>query len=123
MAKRFTGASPIVRASVINRGGGTCEICNKSLYSEMYVSLHHRKPRKMGGSKDVALNESSNLMMICGSGTSGCHGYVESNRELSYENGWLVHSYENPATKPVLIRNVFMLLDNEATYIPIQRDM
>ena len=117
MAKRYTGATPIVRMTVVMRGGGTCEICNKPLNSSQYVSLHHRKPRKMGGSRDTTLNEPSNLMMICGSGTSGCHGYVESNRELSYTNGWLVHSYEIPNQKPVLIRNTFVVLDDEGNYV------
>jgi len=120
MARRYTGATPLVRMSVVLRGGGKCEICNQPLNSSQFVSLHHRKPRKMGGSKDPTLNEASNLMMICGSGTSGCHGYVESNRELSYANGWLVHSYEEPITKPVLIRSATMLLDNNGGYVPIK---
>jgi len=120
MAKRYTGATPLVRMSVVMRGGGKCEICNKSLNSVTYVSLHHRKPRKMGGSKDMSLNEASNLMMICGSGTSGCHGYVESNREVSYENGWLVHSFEESASKPVLIRSTKVLLDNQGGYVAIK---
>ncbi len=123
MPKRYTGATPLVRMSVVMRGGGKCEICNKALNNSTYVSLHHRKPRKMGGSKDTALNEPSNLMMICGSGTTGCHGYVESHRELSYENGWLVHSYENPATKPVLIRNTSVLLDDFGGYVAIKEDL
>jgi 5-methylcytosine-specific restriction enzyme A len=117
MVKRYTGATPIVRMTVVMRGGGNCEICNKPLNSSQYVSLHHRKPRKMGGSRDTSLNEASNLMMICGSGTSGCHGYVESNRELSYTNGWLVHSYEIPNQKPVLIRDKFVVLDDEGNYV------
>lgn len=54
------------------------------------MSVHHRTPRGMGGSKDPALQEPPNLLVICGSGTTGCHGYVESHRAEAYQNGWLV---------------------------------
>lgn len=46
---------------------GPCRIC-----SEQPTSLHHLVPRSLGGD-DVE----ANLVPLCGSGTTGCHGYVE----------------------------------------------
>lgn len=54
------------------------------------VSVHHRVPRKMGGTTDRNVNGLSRIMLICGTGTSGCHGWIESNRDEARGNGWLV---------------------------------
>jgi hypothetical protein len=45
----------------------------------------------MGGSKAPWINRAPNLLALCGSGTTGCHGLVERHRDLSYRFGWLVH--------------------------------
>lgn len=51
----------------------------------------------MGGTTDIKINQTSNLMAICGSGTTGCHGWLEHNRKVAYTKGWLVRANENPA--------------------------
>lgn len=56
----------------------------------------------MGGSKDPKISEASNLLVICGSGTTGCHGYVESHRAEAYQNGWLVKRGFDPASVPFI---------------------
>lgn len=61
------------------------------------MSIHHRKPRRMGGTTDIRINQTSNLMAICGSGTTGCHGWLEHNRQVAYKKGWLVRANENAA--------------------------
>jgi hypothetical protein len=104
MAKK-TGASDQVRQMVFMRAGYRCERCGKRLSENGYVSVHHRKPRGMGGSKGVELNLPSNLMLLCGSGTTGCHGYIESNRSEAYEQGWLVYRNADPAKEMVKICN------------------
>lgn len=53
----------------------------------------------MGGTKR-GVNSLANLALVCGSGTTGCHGYIESHREEAYERGWLVHSWDDPAEVP-----------------------
>jgi hypothetical protein len=48
------------------------------------VSVHHRRPRMMGGSRNESTYiKPANLIVLCGSGTTGCHGWVESNRDRS----------------------------------------
>lgn len=67
----------------------------------------------MGGSKDPALNSPANILLLCGSGTEGCHGWVESNREQSYDLGLLVHSYDDPLEIPVVLPVGEVFLDEE----------
>ncbi len=95
----MTGPSRQVREQVWARSVGRCERCGTALNGA--VSLHHRRPRGAGGSKDAVTNSPVNLLYLCGSGTTGCHGWIESFRTLSYASGWLVHSWDDPARVPV----------------------
>lgn len=52
-------------------------------------SMHHRLPGQMGGDTRSYWHP-SRLMLLCGSGTTGCHGRVESNRAMAYMLGLLV---------------------------------
>lgn len=63
-------------------------------------NIHHRRMRSQSP-KDVVHNV-ENLIVLCGSGTTGCHGWVHAHPAVSYERGWLVKSAFDPKTKPVL---------------------
>jgi hypothetical protein len=77
-------------------------------------NLHHRRPRGMGGSKDPRINDPANLLALCGSGTTGCHGLIESYRERSYEHGWLLrHGWDAELTPFVDLRGHWWLLTGE----------
>ncbi|WP_279106188.1 HNH endonuclease [Mobiluncus curtisii] len=108
---------PVVRmrANVVAREDGRCFRCGKQVaiyedetYHNLPVvkrvdvfSFHHRKPRGMGGSNSPDINISPNLIVLCGTGTSGCHGWVESHREQAYKEGLLIHSgIGNPILTP-----------------------
>ena len=95
-SRRKTGATEEVRMNVITRAMFKCERCGNPLNGPM--SVHHRRPRAMGGTKRLDTNYPSNLMALCGTGTSGCHGWIEQNRETAYEEGWLVRQNEDPST-------------------------
>lgn len=77
-----------MKQRILSRANFMCELCHGSLST---MSLHHRRPRGMGGSKSSWIHDPENLLAICGTGTTGCHGKVESFRERAYEFGWLVH--------------------------------
>lgn len=49
----------------------------------------------MGGTSDVRINDPRNLIRLCGTGTTGCHGWVESHRTEALRTGWLVASLED----------------------------
>ena len=54
----------------------------------------------MGGSKNEMLHLPANLIVLCGTGTSGCHGWVESNREKARELGYLIQKVESAEEIP-----------------------
>lgn len=95
---------------VRGRAQGRCEVCGTS--DALRWSFHHRIPRGMGGSRDPRLNLPSNIILLCGSGTEGCHGWVESNRTEAYTDGLLVYRIDDPAEVPVLLRYGLVLLDD-----------
>ncbi|MET1062470.1 MAG: hypothetical protein ABWX71_06205 [Aeromicrobium sp.] len=101
--RRNTGPTATVSSIVWARAGGRCELCGGSLAGVIGFSKHHRLPRRMGGSSRPELNTPANLIMLCGSGTTGCHGRVESRREQAYAEGLLLHDGADPATVPVLL--------------------
>lgn len=59
-------------------------------------SLHHRKLRSQNGADSC-----DNLVGLCGSGTTGCHGWAHHNRDDAAREGWIVPSHVDPATVPV----------------------
>lgn len=83
-----------VRAEVLRREGGACLRCGTNL-ANVPSSIHHRKPRGMGGTKDPRSFDLRNLVHICGDGTRGCHGDIESHRSQAHEDGWLILSYDD----------------------------
>jgi hypothetical protein len=58
--------------------------------------VHHRKLKKQGGKDELC-----NLIALC----STCHNIapnsVHQNPKLSYEMGWMVPSWANPAEWPI----------------------
>jgi hypothetical protein len=103
--RRGTGPDQATVDLVLERANYSCEVCDQGLghIRGLDWSIHHRIPRGMGGTWDEDINLPSNLLLVCGSGTSGCHGMVEANREVSHRAGWLVKRDPNPSQVPVLI--------------------
>jgi len=104
------------RMAVFGRSGFKCERCGKSLGGGEHVSVHHRSPRGMGGTHDAKVNSFSNLMALCGSGTTGCHGWIEKNRAIALEEGWLVSKWGDPSTTPVNVNGKMVYLTEEGGY-------
>jgi hypothetical protein len=77
---------------VWDRDQGRCVRCGTHLTGPRGVawSVHHRRPRGMGGSREKWVNLPGNLLLLCGSGVTGCHGWVESHRETARASGFLV---------------------------------
>jgi 5-methylcytosine-specific restriction protein A len=104
---RDTGPTKTARDLVWERAGGRCELCGGSLAGMRGFSRHHRRPRRMGGSRLPDTNSAANILLVCGSATSpdGCHHRIESNRTQAYAEGLLLHADQDPAEIPVLINN------------------
>lgn len=59
-----------VRQGVLTRDGFSCWLCGVNVGRGVY-SLHHRQGR---AGRDP--HRYSNLLTLCGTGTTGCHGWV-----------------------------------------------
>lgn len=117
---RSTGPSQDTRMLVYNRDGWRCARCGKDI-TYIQSSIQHRKARGMGGTKDEEINSPVNLIVLCGSGTTGCHGYVETHREEARERGWAVSQWADPADIPVSYPDGprFLFPDGSYTYIAL----
>lgn len=82
-----------LRDDVLERDEFTCMRCGTAVTPPFY-SLQHRRPAGMGGSKLV--HTMANLVTLCGSGTTLCHGEVESDRITARAEGWLVPNGVTP---------------------------
>jgi hypothetical protein len=105
-------ARDLVRA----RSGGWCEVRLPDICLGRAANMHHRKNRSQGGHGDAA-----NLVDLCGSGTTGCHGALTDTQgqRAEYEaHGWIVPREQEPAEVPVLLHNAttgheWVLLDDQ----------
>lgn len=119
MPRRYTGPSPDTVTAICERSAYSCEICGSAVGDRRGVdfSIHHRRPRQMGGTRWHGASLPSNLLLACGSGTTGCHGVLESHRAGAVAAGWLVLSRTDPATVACLItRNRWLYLADDASY-------
>lgn len=114
-AKRVkeTGPSKLVVALVLDRDGGCCIRCNTA---QGLRSTHHRRPRRAGGDRRPDANSPANLVTLCGSGTTGCHGWVEQNRAEARRWGWLLAANDEPSAVPLRTWWGPALLDHEGRW-------
>lgn len=105
--------SPKTRGLLDTRSQFLCEVCWRALST----NTHHRRPRGMGGSKDPVTDSVVNLLRLCGSGTTGCHGWIEAHREQSYDLGLLVRrTVSDIAAVPVKLHHGWCLLTQDGLY-------
>ena len=96
-----------IRQAVLERDEGRCVVTGEYLVDVDtgnpfgQFSVHHRTPRGMGGSKDPKIASVSNLLLLSGTGTTGAHGKIESNRSWAVDEGFIVPRWQDPALVPV----------------------
>lgn len=122
MSPRATRAvEEAARRIVRQRDGHQCRLCGCSIV-DVPSSIHHRLPRGRGGS--ALLERPSNLVRLCGTGTLGCHSWLESNRTLAAYTGWLLPRNNpdiDPTTEPILIHGGrWVLLDDDGNVTPCE---
>lgn len=118
---RNTGPTPAVRRTVTERAGGACERCGRAITGD--YSIHHRKPRGMGGTRDPKANSPANLVLLCGSATSpdGCHTAVERFRQAAINTGYIVTRTADPEGVPIKLVSGWYLLRPDGTKLPTVR--
>lgn len=67
------------------------------------VSIQHRRAQGAGGTSTAEANSLANLLVLCGTGTVFCHGWVETQeRDAAEKRGlWVRHTYEDGVLVPV----------------------
>jgi hypothetical protein len=77
-------------------------------------SRHHRRLRSHPW---PGLHLPSNLVLLCGSGDTGRHGWVHAHPAEARLEGYMVHAWEYPQSKPIYtMRHGWVLLDDEGEY-------
>jgi hypothetical protein len=89
----------------MDRDQHSCAVCGCSIGAVLDHSVHHRRNRGSGGSRRPEINSPSNLLLVCGSATTLCHGRITSNanRVEALTAGWVVslNAKHTPAEVPV----------------------
>jgi len=81
------------KKACFERDEGKCRRCGREAQD-----CHHRKLKGMGGTADPVLKYGlANLISLCRS----CHNWIHAHPAESYEAGWLVHSWDDPALIPI----------------------
>lgn len=83
-------------SAVDTRDMQCCVRCGLSLHVS-HGSRHHRQSRRFGD------HSAANLVLLCGSGTTGCHGWVHAHPALSREIGLIVPSWADPKSVPLYL--------------------
>ena len=105
--------SDVVRARVMARSGGFCEVRVAGCWDEA-SQIHHRRPRGMGGSRSPATGGAANACAAC----TPCHNHIEQNRVQARDKGWIVRQSADPAQVPVYRYGRWVLLDDEGGITP-----
>lgn len=83
-----------------HRDGPVCLRCGTTLHGRS-ASKHHRKLKGRGTPKRL-WDLVENIVILCGSGTTGCHGWAHHHRREAEATGWIVPSWADPAEVPLI---------------------
>jgi len=102
-AKRRTDTGPdaATHDAVCERDQYSCCLCGGGVGDRRGIdySVHHRKLRSQGVD-----NSLPNLILLCGSGSTGCHQAVHAKPKWAREfGGWILKGSDDAATYPVLV--------------------
>lgn len=93
------------RQKIIVRDEGRCQWCGRQIFVIVdgkpatvllfEYSLQHRMPRGNGGTsgaRAVAVARADNGVLVCGTGTTICHGHIESHRDEAKARGFGINT-------------------------------
>lgn len=113
VAKKFP---PKVHAAVVSRaesdaGYPACEAMIPGVCTGSMEHWHHRQLRSQGGEHTVP-----NGLGCC----SKCHNAIHADPATSYEQGWLVHGWDDPAKIVVLRRGHWVQLREDGSFVGVK---
>lgn len=88
------------RVLLKSRCGGRCEagtshcIAPEGMLEEGRLSVQHRRAQGAGGTSLDTVHGFANLLLVCGDGAIGCHGWIETQRrgEARSRGLWIKHT-------------------------------
>lgn len=93
------------RGGVIVRDQYHCQWCGKHVRIQFgEYSLQHRRARGAGGTVRTDANGAANLVLVCGSATTGCHGEIEAHPAEAARRGFRISQETDPAEIPIRCR-------------------
>ncbi|QOI67674.1 HNH endonuclease [Arthrobacter phage Orcanus] len=93
----MSGPSAEVRRQVIARDLSKCQWCGRHVRTESgWYSLQHRRARGMGGSRRRETDQPANLVLVCGTGTTECHGWIEAQPAQAIARGFRIAAGARP---------------------------
>jgi hypothetical protein len=102
------------RDKVDERSEGWCEIAVEGVCQGLGREFQHRQAKGQLGAWTA-----SNGLKVCGHGNVfGCHGYLHQHPIEAVAKGWTVESWDNPLTRPVLRRGLWVVLDDKGGKAP-----
>lgn len=113
------------RTLVRRRDGGRCQMCGR--WVDGYVkSIHHRINKGSGGSAQY--ERASLLITLCGTGTTGDHGWVTENPTAAGPaseggTGYLLPRNNpdiDPTREPILTYQGWRLLADDGTWSSVE---
>ena len=113
MPKATRAVQEAARRLVRERDGHRCQMCGRSIV-DYPSSIHHRINKGNGGSAQY--ERASLLIRMCGTGTTGCHGWVTTEPRRAGLWGWLLPRNNpdiDPEQEPILTYRGWVLLDDE----------
>jgi 5-methylcytosine-specific restriction protein A len=101
-----------VKELIITRTGWACDRCGLRASNGQF---HHRNPRRMGGSDNIALGLPSNGVLLHPS----CHEFIESRRKIAAELGFILGVTQDPAEWPIYLWSGWHYLNEDGTVTPL----
>lgn len=112
----FTDAA---RAAILAVTDGRCAGCGRT----SPLTCQHRRARGMGGTSRLAIGHPANGVALCGSGTTGCHGWTEHHPTLAGLLGWRLGPDEDPLAAPFWLGQYgwrrYTVADDRADLTPV----
>lgn len=104
------------RDLIRKRADHRCEVCGLRMLT--YGQIHHRAPRRMGGTRSKQLANASNGLYV----HPDCHERIERNRREAAYMGWLVGYGRSPESAEVRLWDGWFLLTPEGERLPYAQD-
>lgn len=80
------------------RSGGRCEVGIPGECKGKATNRHHRRRRNINA--DGKADTLGNLLHLCGSGTTGCHGWITAHPRDARRFGWIILTTDDPDLVP-----------------------